>query len=265
MPKLYNIILTEANPPTTGYTIYYNSVNAATIATIGISGGSATNLTKAQLVSPGLKVSIPDAATSILVYSQECGTTTSVATPTTLSISATAANITGTTLTLNWTSTPVLPVGSNFVVFQGGILIATLVGELTYNVTGLTASTPYNFTIQSKNSSGNVTGTSNNVAVSTIAGDTTPPTTPVLGSIADFGGGFLRVSWSASTDASGIAYYEVYRAVDNGILAVVAQVSSGTIYDDYDVFNGSLYSYSIRAVDTSFNQSNFSNTQNYFY
>jgi hypothetical protein len=111
----------------------------------------------------------------------------------------------------------------------------------------------------------NVQAYANNLGTCTAPSDTTAPTTPFLNSLGDFGNGFLRVGWTVSTDASGIAYYEVYRAIDNGILAVVAQVSIGTIYDDYDVFNGNLYSYTIRAVDTSFNQSNFSNTESYFY
>jgi len=97
------------------------------------------------------------------------------------------------------------------------------------------------------------------------APDTTPPTTPYLNSIGDFGGGFLRLTWTASTDASGIYYYDVYREVNNsGIFGVIAQPTV-TSYDDYDVVNGNTYAYKIKAIDNAINQSAFSNTRSVFY
>jgi hypothetical protein len=112
--------------------------------------------------------------------------------------------------------------------------------------------------------SSNVQAYANNSGVCTSPSDTTPPTTPTLGSVTDVGLGYLRLNWTTSTDANGISYYEVYRAINNGIFSVVAQVTA-TTYDDSDILNGNLYSYTIKAVDTGFNSSNFSNTQSYFY
>jgi hypothetical protein len=98
-----------------------------------------------------------------------------------------------------------------------------------------------------------------------VAPDTTPPTTPFLDAIADFGFGFLRLTWSTSTDASGVAYYDVYREENNsGIFAVIGQPTV-TTFDDINVFDGNGYSYKIKAVDNVFNTSVFSNTQSIFY
>lgn len=113
--------------------------------------------------------------------------------------------------------------------------------------------------------SANVQAYANSYGNCAIASDTTPPTTPNLYSIGDFGAAYLALSWSTSTDASGINYYEVYRADNNsGIFAAIAQTSA-TSFQDYNIVNGNLYSYAIKAVDTAFNYSAFSNTQSYFY
>ena len=169
MAQLYNITLTAANPPTIGYTVYYNSVNPATIATIGLTSTPATGLTKAQLISPGLKVSVPDAATSVILYSVECISSASFIVPTYVTIVASATNINSTTLTLNWTTTPG-GIATSYLIFRDGVLIATLGNVTTYGVTGLTAGTAYNFAVQAKNINGNIIGTSNAVVVTTIAG-----------------------------------------------------------------------------------------------
>jgi hypothetical protein len=98
-----------------------------------------------------------------------------------------------------------------------------------------------------------------------VAPDTTPPTTPFLDAIGDFGGGFLRLTWSTSTDASGIAYYDVYREENNsGVFGVIGQPTA-TTFDDINVFDGNGYAYKIKAIDNAFNQSAFSNTQSIFY
>jgi hypothetical protein len=166
MAKLYNITLTAANPPTIGYTVYYNSVNPATIATIGLTSTPATGLTKAQLISPGLKASVPDAATSVILYNVECISSASFTVPTYVTIVASASDIGPVSLTLNWTTTP-SGIATSYLIFRDGVLIATLGNVLTYGVTGLTEDTTYNFAVQAKNVNGDIVGTSNAVLATT--------------------------------------------------------------------------------------------------
>lgn len=165
MAKLYNITLTAATPPTIGYTVYYNSVNASTIATIGLAGGPATNLTKAQLVSPGLKVSIPDTATSIIMYNIECASSTNFTVPTSVTITASASNIYSTSITLNWITAP-SGIATSYLIFKDGVLLTTLGNVSSYEVSSLTAGVTYNFSVQGKDVVGNVVGISNSVTVS---------------------------------------------------------------------------------------------------
>lgn len=165
--KLYNITLNSISPPTTGYTIYYNSVNPITIAKIGLTTTNATNLTKAQLVAPGLRVSVPDNATSVILYNDECATSVVNTITPNLGITASATNITDTSCTIDWVTSTSVPLGTQFLVYMNGVVISTVVSTFTYDVTGLTAETTYNFAVQAKDVNGNVIGVSNAVIVTT--------------------------------------------------------------------------------------------------
>ena len=270
MAKLYNITLTAANPPTIGYTVYYNSVNAATIATIGLTGGPATGLTKAQLVSPGLKVSVPDAATSVVLYNVECTSSTSFTVPTYVTIVASAANVSTTSLTLNWTTTPG-GVATSYLIFRDGVLIATLGNVATYAVTGLTLGTTYNFAVQAKNVNGNVIGTSNAVIVTTAAGSSVifsdeyetdiigitsySGTVTVVGNAATFkayayngGDPFGTVNTSATIDGTGMSAYNPFgdgtvlstnsKTLTAGTYNYSLQVNISTTPPNFDIFGG---------------------------
>jgi hypothetical protein len=165
--KLYNITLNSISPPLTGYTIYYNSVNASTIAKIGLTTNNATNLTKAQLVTPGLRVSVPDNATSVILYNAECATSVVNTITPNLGITASATNITDTSCTIDWVTSTSVPLGTQFLLYMNGVVIYTGTGQFTYDVTGLTAETTYNFAVQAKDVNGNVIGVSNAVIVTT--------------------------------------------------------------------------------------------------
>ncbi|HEU5136081.1 MAG TPA: PQQ-dependent sugar dehydrogenase [Steroidobacteraceae bacterium] len=77
--------------------------------------------------------------------------------------------------------------------------------------------------------------------------DTTPPTVPAgLTAVAQSSTQVL-VSWTASTDASGISGYRVFR---NGGATAVATVQT-TNYTDGGLSAATLYSYTVSAVDTA--------------
>lgn len=77
-----------------------------------------------------------------------------------------ASSITATSLTLNWTASTDNVAVTGYDIYQG----ATKIGSSTttsYNVTGLTASTAYTFTVKAKDAAGNVSGDSNTVNATT--------------------------------------------------------------------------------------------------
>lgn len=85
----------------------------------------------------------------------------------------TTSNVTQTSLTLNWTASVSSDVAS-YDVFNGGTLLGNVTG-VTYNVSGLTASTQYTFYVKAKDGSNNIaSGTSVTVTTSAPA-DTTAP------------------------------------------------------------------------------------------
>ncbi|AWM13243.1 secretion protein [Flavobacterium sediminis] len=95
--------------------------------------------------------------------------TTAPSAPTNLAASGT----TQTTTSLNWTASTDNVAVTGYNVYQNGTQIGTS-STTSYNVTGLTASTTYSFTVKAKDAAGNISSTSNTVNVTTLSGSTTP-------------------------------------------------------------------------------------------
>jgi hypothetical protein len=81
MAKYYNIKLTSgtSNGP---YTIYYDSVNLANIATIVSSATPASGLTYNNVYPNGVNISVPSFTTSLIVYNTSCNDSDSFVIPT---------------------------------------------------------------------------------------------------------------------------------------------------------------------------------------
>ncbi|NER13142.1 T9SS type A sorting domain-containing protein [Leptobacterium flavescens] len=77
-----------------------------------------------------------------------------------------AANVTQTTVDLSWTASTDNVGVTEYDVYQGGAVIATVAGT-THQVTGLTANTAYTFTVRAKDAAGNESADSNAVNVTT--------------------------------------------------------------------------------------------------
>ncbi len=87
----------------------------------------------------------------------------------------------------------------------------------------------------------------------TFIGDATAPTTPTGLSGSSTEQGVVTLNWTASTDASGIQYYNVYR---NGSSTPLGQTSGPvTTYTDTTATPGVTYTYTVAAVDTAGNMS----------
>lgn len=86
--------------------------------------------------------------------------------------------------------------------------------------------------------------------------DTTPPTAP--GNLSGNVGASVVLSWSPSTDDSGVSGYTVYR---NGV-AIDTTAPGELSYTDYFVELGQMYAYTVDAFDPAGNHSPLSNTVN---
>ncbi|MEQ3691531.1 MAG: M4 family metallopeptidase [Flavobacterium sp.] len=77
-----------------------------------------------------------------------------------------ASGTTNTTTTLNWTASSDNVGVVGYDVYQGATNLGTVTGT-SANITGLTASTTYSFSVRAKDAAGNVSGASNTVSVTT--------------------------------------------------------------------------------------------------
>ena len=94
--------------------------------------------------------------------------TTAPTAPTSLSASGT----TQTTTNLSWNASTDNVGVTGYNVYQGATQIGTSTST-SYNVTGLTASTTYSFTVRAKDAAGNISNSSNTVSVTTLANAST--------------------------------------------------------------------------------------------
>ena len=90
--------------------------------------------------------------------------------------------------------------------------------------------------------------------------DTTPPTAPGNLQASAPSGTRVDLTWTASTDAKGVAAYDVYR--DGGGSPIATVAGNVTAYSDTTVSQNTAYSYVVKARDPSNNTSDASNTAN---
>ncbi|MEZ4792267.1 MAG: M12 family metallo-peptidase [Gelidibacter sp.] len=177
-------------------------------------------------------------------------------TPPTAPTNLTASGTTQTATNLSWTASTDNVGVTGYDVYQGSTVIATVTGT-THQVTGLTASTTYSFSVKAKDTAGNVSSVSNSVSVTTLAPpDTTAPTTPTSLAASGTTQTTTNLSWSASTDNVGVTGYDVYQGS-----TVIATVT-GTTRQVTGLTANTVYSFRVRAKDAAGNVSGYSNTVN---
>ncbi|CAM1345760.1 GEVED domain-containing protein [Tenacibaculum crassostreae] len=139
----------------------------------------------------------------------------------TVPTSLAASSVTATSLTLNWTAATDNIGVSGYDVYQGATKIGTSTST-SFNVTGLTASTAYTFTVKAKDAAGNESAASNAVNVTTPAVTISFCTSSGNTSYAT---GITRVQFGSIDKADGPAKDKGYEDFTN-LSTTVAQSSS---------------------------------------
>nr|WP_299381211.1 fibronectin type III domain-containing protein [Allomuricauda sp.] len=172
--------------------------------------------------------------------------------PTAPTLSSTAHS--QTTVDLSWSGATDDTAVTQYKVYKDGVEEAALGNVSSYQVTGLTADTSYNFTVTALDAADNESVASNSVSVTTdLAGDTQSPTAPTLSSTGHTET-TVDLSWSGATDNVGVTGYNLYQdgtAIANNITATTYQVTGLTASTSYD--------FKIRALDAASNESVDSN------
>lgn len=169
----------------------------------------------------------------------------------------TASAITQSSLTLNWTASTDNVAVTGYDVYQNGIKInAANVISTSYNVSGLTALTSYDYYIVAKDAGGNISAPGNTINITTP--DTEAPTAPTGLVSSNLAATSVTLNWNASTDNVGVTGYDIYQ---NGV-KINAAIVTATIYDVTDLIQATSYSFYVKALDGAGNVSANSNSIN---
>ncbi len=136
-----------------------------------------------------------------------------------------ASNTTDVSTTLSWdASTDNIGV-TGYDVLQDGAVIGT-VATTTFDVTGLTPNTSYDFTVIAKDAAGNASAASAALTVTTLAPDTEAPSVPANLVESGLSANQVTISWDASTDNVGVTEYEIFQ---NGVSVDTVSATTVTI------------------------------------
>jgi len=133
---------------------------------------------------------------------------------------------------------------------RNGNLVGTVAGT-AFSDTGLTASTPYNYTVSAFDAAGNESPQSASVPVTTPppSSDAQAPTVPGGLQGAAVSSSRIDLSWTASTDNVAVTGYRIRR---NG---TVVGTPAGTSFSDTALAASTTYSYTVAAFDAAGNES----------
>ncbi|MFH8800840.1 discoidin domain-containing protein [Streptomyces sp. NPDC017936] len=156
---------------------------------------------------------------------------------------------------LTWSASTDDTAVTGYDVYANNELLTSVAGDVTTYTDTRPASATVSYFVRAKDAAGNVSGDSNTVTRRGGTGDTQAPTPPANLAFTEPSAGQIRLTWSASTDDTGVTGYEVYR--DNTLLTTVAG-NVTTCTDDRPATV--TVSYFVRAKDAAGNVSGDSNT-----
>lgn len=173
-----------------------------------------------------------------------------------------ASDIEQTTMTLSWNPSPAAFNVTRYELYRGSTKFATVTGTdgqpppTNFAVTGLKANTAYSFTIRAVDPSGNISGPSQPVNVTTLAPpliDNTPPTVPGEFKVTAIKPDGFTLSWKGAADSggSGVGAYELY--LDDASRPVARVTSTSYTFAGLNPDTG--YSLRVRATDRAGNSS----------
>jgi len=197
---------------------------------------------------PGQSTSAPSEVIPGINITTQLPDTQAPTAPTSLA----SGNITTNSFTLSWTASTDNVAVTGYDLYQDGIKINPAnITTTSYNVSGLSPATTYNYHVKARDAAGNFSVNSNSLNVTTSSPDITPPTSPtnLLASIITQTS--FKLDWSASTDNSGVAGYDVYRdAVKVNSTLITARTFNVT-----GLSPAITYSLTVKAKDINGNES----------
>jgi chitodextrinase len=155
---------------------------------------------------------------------------------------------TASTIGLSW-SAPSGTTPAGYEILRDGTVIATT-QSTSYTDANLPVSTTHSYTVEAYDAAGDTSAASSAVTGSTTNGqDTTAPSVPTNVAASNVTGDSATISWTQSSDDTGVAGYDVYR---NGTFIGSTTFTS---YSDIELAGSTAYKYTVKAYDPAGNVS----------
>lgn len=235
----------------TGYQLFQNGSLNTTLG--NVSSHTITGLSPSTNYQFSIRAL--DAAGNVSAESNTLSVTTDAAADTTppTSPSLTSTGKSTNSVDLSWSGATDNVGITGYQLFQDGSLNTTLGNVSSHTVTGLSPSTSYQFNIRALDAAGNASTDSNTLSVTTdAAADTTPPAAPT-NLTTSVSGSSVDLSWTAPGDSD----LEGHHIFQDGT-QITSTLISGSTYSVTSLSDGT-YTFTVRANDTSGNQSAQSN------
>ncbi len=183
-------------------------------------------------------------------------------TPPTAPGNLTLVSKTTNSVTMRWTASTDASGIEVYDIYRNGVYFGYTqdFNNLQFTATGLAPNTTHTFTVKAKDKAQNWGPFSNPLVVTTNAepgpGDTTPPTAPGNLSLVSKTANSVTMRWTASTDASGIEVYDIYR---NGVYFGYTQNFNNLQFTATGLAPNTTYTFTVKAKDKAQNWGPFSN------
>lgn len=163
-----------------------------------------------------------------------------------------AASVSATEIALTWSPSSDNVKVRGYDIIRDGIKIGST-SKTSYISKGLFPGKSYLYNVRASDVSGNLSGSSNSLTVTTLE-DSQAPTAPTNLKVTAVNGASVSISWTASADNGKIAGYQIYC---NGIVITTSVSTSRTVKNP---FTPGLYEFWVKAYDRAGNLSDASNT-----
>jgi chitodextrinase len=241
------------NVGVTDYEVFQDGVSlgltggVTTFNAIGLSANTSYNFTVfARDLAGNVSVAGNTANVTTLADTQAPSGVTTLATSNTTMIST----------DLSWAASTDNVGVTDYEVFQDGVSLGLTSGITTFNVTGLSTNTSYNFTVFARDFAGNVSASGNTANITTLA-DTLAPSAVIDLASSNTTSSSTDLSWTASTDNVGVTDYEVFQ---DGVS--IGLTGGATTFNVIGLTESTSYNFTVFASDSAGNISLISNTEN---
>lgn len=169
----------------------------------------------------------------------------------------TVTNINSTSLTLSWTtSTDNIAVTTYLISVNNGSAVSIGGNFLSYDVSGLSPSTLYNFRVFARDAAGNISDPSLPANATTTALEVKPTAPEITSAILETSKDVL-LQWNLPPANESVVSYDVWRRAYTGTSASIGTTESLGFSDPYTEYS-TTYRYKVRAKNATGNFSDFS-------